>query len=542
LPAPSSSADLVEVLEALPDAFYTVDREWHLTYVNRRAAELWRRPRETLIGRCIWDLFPRAVGSTVWADLHRSMSAGFPVERETLSAVLDEWIELRATPIRGGLLVHFRQIADRKRREAEYAAAIGAAHRAAEHAALLQMLTAELSVAVSEEQVSSIVLRQALPAFGATAGDVVLLSDDGREFRALCWVGYPEEVTRPWMRYSIDAGTPAADVVRTGAPVFLESDQAWQRFYPRIAPIIRANALSAFAGLPIEFEGRVRGVVCFNFPGPRSFSDNDRAMFLTFAGQCAQALERARLFEAEQRSRAEAEAANRAKSEFLAVMSHELRTPLTAILGYQELLADGLSGPVTEMQHQQLERIKASALHLLQLIEELLTFSRLEAGRETVQPITVPVASLLDDATALIAPLAAAKRLTLTVTAPPSAHAPPPHAITTDPGKVRQVLVNLLSNAVKFTERGNVVLHAFQDGAHVVFEVHDTGIGIAAEYLERIFEPFWQIEQQATRRVGGTGLGLSVSRALVHLLGGTLTVTSALGKGSTFRVRLPVRA
>ena len=413
------------------------------------------------------------------------------------------------------------------------------ARRAAVQAATLQHLTAALSSTLSEEQVGAVVLREALPAFGATAGDVVLLDDDGRTFRVLCWMGYPEHLVRSWMRYPVDTGTPGGEVVRSAAPVFLDSFSEWEQHYPRVAPIIGQVHLAAYAGLPLTFGGRLRGVVSFNFPEDRSFSQEERTMLLAFAGQCALALERARLFSAEQRARLEAESAMRAKGDFLAVMSHELRTPLTSILGYQELLADGISGPVTDLQRQHLSRIEASALHLLALIDELLTFSRLEAGRESVKLERVRVDTILDSAAALVAPLAAAKSLTVVVE-PVASPRGSDFSTTTDCMKLQQVLVNLLSNAIKFTEHGQVTMSARAAGEDLMIDVRDTGIGIAPEHLDHIFEPFRQVEQHSTRRAGGTGLGLSVSRQLLALLGGTIGVESTLGQGSVFHVRLPL--
>jgi PAS domain S-box-containing protein len=364
LPSDRTTDDVEEILEAIPDAFYVVDRDWRLTYINRHAAELLGLSRDEVIGRNQWDLFPQAVGSTVWNELQRSMTLGVSVEHEAISPVLGEWIEVRTTPMRNGLLIHVREIAKRKQEEEE----------------------------------------------------------------------------------------------------------------------------------------------------------------------------RMRLLEAEQQARVEAEAANQAKSDFLAVMSHELRTPLTAILGYEELLADGISGPISPVQQQQLERIRSSALHLLHVIEELLTYSRLEAGRELIEPFTVSVPALLDETVTLIAPLASTKRLALNVLRAPDA----PITIVTDSGKLRQILVNLLSNAVKFTDQGEVTLRVFAERNDIIFQISDTGIGIASEHLERIFEPFWQVEQKITRRAGGTGLGLSVCQALVQLLNGSLEVVSTLGRGSTFTVRLPL--
>ena len=231
-----------------------------------------------------------------------------------------------------------------------------------------------------------------------------------------------------------------------------------------------------------------------------------------------------------------AESASRAKSDFLAVMSHELRTPLNAIIGYASLLADGVTGVVPDGQRAQLLRIKGSAAHLVGLIEQILTLSRIEAGREEVRAEAVAVASMLDDAGAMAAPLAAMKGLTFRVHPVDDAL-----MIETDAGRVRQILVNLVSNALKFTERGEVELRAWADGHSVRFTVRDTGIGIAPEHLDRIFEEFWQVEQSTTRRVGGVGLGLSVSRRLATLLGGEIAVESRVGEGSTFTLRLPRR-
>ena len=235
-------------------------------------------------------------------------------------------------------------------------------------------------------------------------------------------------------------------------------------------------------------------------------------------------------------ARAEAESANGAKSDFLAVMSHELRTPLSAIMGYQELLADGISGPITEQQSQQLGRIKASARHLLALIDEILTFTRIDAGREKVDLERATLTTLLDPAAELVEPLARARGLHIEVMLPPNEV-----AVETDPVKVRQMIVNLLSNAVKFTDNGRIILSGDQKGDQLVISVEDTGIGISPEHFERIFEPFWQVEQKATRRAGGTGLGLTVTRRLALLLGGDVTVKSEPGVGTTFTICLPVR-
>lgn len=236
-------------------------------------------------------------------------------------------------------------------------------------------------------------------------------------------------------------------------------------------------------------------------------------------------------------ARAEAERANGAKSDFLAVMSHELRTPLAAIMGYQELLADGITGPITEAQAQQLGRIKVSARHLLSLIDEILTFTRLDAGRETVLHETLDLAEAMKDAIEIIEPLAESKNLEIAVSSPGEGV-----LIESDPTKLRQILVNLLSNAVKFTDSGKISLAGKVTAEEVHLCVSDTGIGIQPEFIQRIFDPFWQVEQKATRRAPGTGLGLTVTRRLANLLGGDVVVSSTPGEGATFTVTLPLKA
>jgi signal transduction histidine kinase len=266
----------------------------------------------------------------------------------------------------------------------------------------------------------------------------------------------------------------------------------------------------------------------------RRFGEARIALATEFATRVALATENAWAYAAEQAARADAEAANEVKTQFLATMSHELRTPLTAILGYEELLADGVSGPVTSLQHQQLERIRLSAMHLLGLINELLSFSRLEAGQETIYREPVELGSVLEEAAGIIEPLARPKGLSLTLDLPPS-----PVVISTDRGKVRQMLVNLLSNAVKFTSRGGIMLSASADASQAYFTVRDTGIGIAPDKLDAIFVPFSQVEPALTRSAGGTGLGLSVTRRLAHMLHGDVEVESVVGQGSAFTIRLP---
>lgn len=233
-------------------------------------------------------------------------------------------------------------------------------------------------------------------------------------------------------------------------------------------------------------------------------------------------------------ARVAAEQANRSKSDFLAVMSHELRTPLNAVGGYAELLEMGVRGPVNPQQREDLRRIQASQRHLLGLINEVLNYAKLETGTVHFDLASVSMREALMGAESLVAPQALSKGLRLT-----TAECALEIAAEADAEKLQQVLVNLLSNAIKFTPAGgHLTLACIATDTHVLVTVHDTGIGIAANQHERIFDPFVQVRSDLTRPHEGTGLGLAISRDLARGMGGELTVTSAEGTGSTFTLAL----
>jgi len=245
--------------------------------------------------------------------------------------------------------------------------------------------------------------------------------------------------------------------------------------------------------------------------------------------------ERKRLEADQARLLEESKEANRAKSEFLATMSHELRTPLNAISGYTELLKMGLRGPVTEAQVADLERINRSQGHLLGIINDILQFAKLESGQLELKIDTFPVDAALDVAEEFVRPQLEAKGISYK-----SLRGEKSVQVRADPDRFQQIVLNLLSNALKYTPNGGTVSVGWRiEEALVLIDVADTGVGIAANQLDRIFDPFVQVQAGTTRTSEGVGLGLAISRDMARQMGGDISVKSDLGKGSTFTLTLP---
>jgi signal transduction histidine kinase len=326
------------------------------------------------------------------------------------------------------------------------------------------------------------------------------------------------------------APIPVTDVLRDGGSALLEIDADRLRGMTRSSreyDLLLRTRLSSVITVALRARGHSIGALVLGRTGADRFDQRHLRLAEEITRRAAMHVDNQRLYEA-------AVLANKSKSDFLAVISHELRTPLTTIMGYVELMVSGVPEQLPPRATAFLERVRTAAWHLLGLIEQILVYARLEAGRENLMPVTVVVSQLLNDVRALVEPNALEKGLRFVVQ--PVA---PDMTLSTDLTKVRQIMLNLASNAVKFTNQGTIELGARVDGGDIVLCVRDTGIGVSPENAERIFDAFWQVDQSDTRNVGGAGLGLSVSRRLARLMGGDMTLTSTPGEGSTFEVRLP---
>jgi signal transduction histidine kinase len=431
--------------------------------------------------------------------------------------------------------------------------AVTASHRLRALASLSGSLTDSLSPAAAADFIE----QQALAVLAATSAVVVTLGafpagppskeasssstahDPAQSLHLVHASGIPAAVRATLEKLPIDAPMPLAEVARIGDPLFLQSEKDLLR-YPDWGAAMLAVGARAAAIVPVWSNGELRGVLGLTWGAPRLFSEDERAFVITLGVMCAQAIMRSRLRAAELLAREAAERANSSKAHFLATISHELRTPINAVIGYTQLLSEEIYGPVSNLQREHLGRVRASGTHLLELVEELLSYARIEAGVERVRAEKVLVSEVIEQSLVLVNPMVLKKGLHIRV----EGHEHPLELFT-DVRKLRQILVNLLANAAKFTSTGDIVLivhvAGIEDGGTVSFEVTDTGRGIAVENYDHIFDAFWQEDHTSTHNIGSTGLGLSVARKLARLLGGdVLLAHSRLARGSTFVASLPI--
>ena len=435
-----------------------------------------------------------------------------------------------------------RRVAERER---------DAAEASRDRFAFLAEVSRCLAESLDYETTLTTVAGMSLPYLGAWCIVDVCTSDEGIRRVAVLHPDPAKQALARTLheRYPPQAGDllGAPRVIRTGRPeVVLDvSDAALSATAHDVEHLrlLRELGIGAYVIAPMVARGRVVGAMTFvTVESGRRFGDLDLILADDLACRAALAVDNAGLHEAALQARqdaaaaqAAAEAASRAKSEFLAVMSHELRTPLNAITGYIDLIEMGIHGPVTPEQRADLARMQRSQRHLMGLINGVLNYSRLEAGAVHYEVQDVAIEGVLATCEAIVAPQISAKRLAMDF-----GGCDPTLKVRADAEKLQQIVLNLLSNAVKFTDPGGLITLACTPRLEAVaISVSDTGHGIAADQLERIFEPFVQVDAGFTRTHEGVGLGLAISRELARGMGSDLTVESTPGASSTFTLLLP---
>ncbi|MEO6209488.1 MAG: ATP-binding protein [Gemmatimonadaceae bacterium] len=554
-------------MEHLPSAFaVTRGKEHTLVYANIAFRKLVTLDGELATGASIGSLFSSEDGKALIPLLDRAFRTRVvsrnrslqPLGAAAQSLRCTVWPDVNAEGETDQLLIELRpatlgetngalqrQVAEQLLLSAlrEHDEAV-LAHTSWRRAMFLATESRRLSDSLDERATLAAMQRLSIPSLGAWS-IVDTLDEHGSMLRLA--IIHPdaqkqemlEEIDGCWIPNVGDSfGLPAAlrsrdDAVVIEGAAFAELEASSDS---RIVDAMQKLGVTAFLTVPVIIEGRVKGAI--TFVGDQHgvhISAEDTALARDLANQSAIALERARMHGEALALKKRAESASEAKSAFLGMMSHELRTPLSAIAGYVDLLMMELRGPVTTEQRRDLDRIRTNQRYLTGLIDELLTLSATGSGRVVYQLSDLPAADLLAASRSMLEPLLREKSLTCEDSA-----VDPSIVAIGDREKVLQILVNLISNSIKFTPQGgHIWLDADVEEESVKLRVVDSGIGIAVDKLDAIFEPFIQVTSGAARTDVGLGLGLAISRDLARAMRGDLSVESKVGVGSTFTLTLP---
>ncbi len=390
----------------------------------------------------------------------------------------------------------------------------------------LQRLASSLARADSLHEMAEVVATECRAAVRADAVSVHLLQDDGY-FEMVSSLGCTQAYIEQWRRVP-KTMVPIANVPCPEEAHFIGSSAQFRAEIPAASKLIEKSRRHTIAYAPLVVNGKTSGIFGYSYNTPPTHQMS-RSFVLTLVAICAQALERARLVDYERRARREADIANTAKTQFLASISHEIRSPLCVIEGFADLLSES---DTLSLHHRQWARhIQRNSRQLLRIIGDVLDISKIEAEKIECEKISMSLTDLLADVETAMRPAAMDKGITLLFHQKNL-----PALILSDPTRLRQVLLNVIGNAIKFTLAGRVTVKAiYSEGQGLVVEIRDTGIGIPFSQQQRVFEPFVQGDLSTSRRFGGSGLGLSISKKLANALGGDLVLKeSNPGFGSRF--------
>ena len=520
-PRDGASFDAAELAAALGLAVLVVSPNGHVTFASEAAARLLAPDARRLTGRPLGAALPGFCGEGEWATMRETLNDGRPRVVHVFGPLRgDSRRPLRAVARRmerGMLALELREVPSSSLVRATPAGgtpAVSARDATAEELRTMGHLARALVTVGDATALLELLLGSARALAAADGALLVQLQREDALVVSAAGVAAPVRGRRVFL-----PGTTLDRVIEHEETAAL-ADAA--DLLGGTEAALEGPALAT----PLAAHGHVLGALVVTRQGG-GFTPHEVVGLRLVADFVALALWKAHLVE-------EATSANQAKSNFLATISHELRTPLTTLIGYGELLSDGILGELLAAQQEVVERMSAVTHALTTTIDEILTYSSIEAGREVARLRETSGADLLRATHAVIEPVARQKGLAAGITLHEE-----PAPLCTDPDKVRQILLNLAGNGVKFTEQGGVHLSLARQNGALFFAVRDTGTGITEEDQARLFQPFTQLDGGLTRRHGGTGLGLYISHRLAALLGGRIDVESVPGNGSTFTLVLP---
>ena len=420
--------------------------------------------------------------------------------------------------------------------------------RVQELSVLFNTSQALASAKMESQEIANIIARRFLEVFRLPKCSILLIDPESQELYAVHSLArgtngtylekYPTE--KEHERAPINDFPEVQQVIRNLAPLSIKISE--RNIHPATLNYLQGTGSRLMILLPLAVKGQAIGLITLEAGDEQeSFKRNKIALAVTLANAAAAALENARLYEIQLSTSEKLREVDKLKSQFLANMSHELRTPLNSIIGFSKVILKGIDGPVTEMQGQDLKAIYSAGQHLLNLINDILDISKIEAGKMELSFVDeVNLADLISSVLSTAVGLIKDKPIQLKQIVPPDLP-----TVRADPTRLRQVILNLVSNAAKFTEQGSITIEAGvetpQPGqAEIMVKVIDTGIGISPVHQTNLFQPFTQVDGSPTRKTGGSGLGLSISRLLVEIHGGRIGVESSEGQGSCFYFTLPI--
>lgn len=556
------------ILDRIDDAIALFDSSDRLISYNRKLCEIWGLSAEYLqqqpyFQELCTEMATQGSSSTATCQLLQQIwqqSRSQPVSMD-LEPTPGKYIEVHTSQIEPtGILFVFRDVT-------EYRQSQNSLNAEVKRLRFLLGLMERLQTPIEElREVAQFALNYLVEAMGASFGDVKVIVGEGKHRKATSlsnrvsgeFIAYYGEPAVAEMEAALQEGIPYGEgllwqVVERGQPLFVENYYQ----HPQAVKSFRHAGIGQLGIFPIpDAKGEIIGVLTLESRNLKKLQQAPQQDMLAAACRTlGSAIERAQSQEKLRRINQELERASQMKSEFLASMSHELRTPLNSILGFSQLLESQKSGPLNEKQHHQIQAIAKSGNHLLELLNDILDLSKVESGKMGLELTSVHLAELCEQCVTTIQPRAEIKNLQLSQNIDPTLP-----VVRLDPRRIRQILINLLSNAVKFTpEGGNIELAAYvtkgsqihedlrpdqstvtPEKDYLCLQVSDSGIGIPDSKWHLLFQPFQQVDASLSRRHEGTGLGLSLTRRLAELHGGTVSFQSQVDVGSTFRVWLPL--
>lgn len=530
------------VTDTANDAIITADGRGNIVYFNHEAQNIFGYSNEEVLGNSLGLIMPErfrdlhhnglnrylntgeahVIGQTVELVGKRKSGEEFPIDLSLASWKTDEGAFFTAL---------IRDITERKKIE-------NALSKRAAELQTVAKVSATASTVLDPDELLQSVVDLTKERFNLYHAHIYLANDAWSTLLLAAGAGeigrklVAEEDAIPFdAEYSL-----VARAVRERTAVIVNDVSAHAGFLPN--PLL-PNTKSEMA-VPMIVGEHVLGVFDVQSEQLGYFTEEEANIFTTLAAQAGIALQNARLYAEQAATLAQLRELDRLKSSFLANMSHELRTPLNSILGFADVMLEELDGPLTPNMDNDLKLIQKNGQHLLHLINDVLDMAKIEAGRMNLNPEKFRVHDLLEDVTSITSTLASEKNLSLFI----EKKSDPNAELFADRTRLRQVMINLVNNAMKFTEQGKISLHVERRGENILIRVRDTGIGIPPDKLEAVFQEFTQVDTSTTRKAGGTGLGLPISRRLVEMHGGRLWAesTGVNGEGATFFVELPIEA